>query len=114
MKLPTKFPGNLQFFSRLAQLFMVSGTGPEFRLEIPIKGNSTCDRIIFGISRFSSTCNSMYIRETDYCENLETLPDEESCYVKCSSGGTDPVNGTLMVTSEKDEAAWALCPLRLT
>ena len=92
---------------------MVNGTGPEFVLEIPTKGNSTCDMMNFGISRRSSTCNSMYMRESDLCKKLETLPDEESCYVKCSSGGMDPVNGTLMVTAENDEAEWALCPLRL-
>ena len=104
---------NVFFFFRLVQLVTVSGTGSEFRQEIATKGNPTCDRMIFGISRLSSACHSMYIRGTDLCETLETLPDEESRYVKCSSGGVDPLNGTLMVMAELDEHEWALCPLRL-
>ena len=72
---------------RFAQRVTISGTRGEFTLEIPTKGNSACDKMIFGITRFSSTYNSEYMRESDHCEILETLPDEDSCYIRCSPGG---------------------------
>ena len=52
----------------------------------------------------------MYFRESD-CEMLETLPNEESCYVRCYCNNT--CDGNLIVNVERDEQHWALCPMSI-
>ena len=82
----------------------------EFVLEIPIKGNISCNDIIFGLRRFAASCGTMYFRESD-CEMLKTLTNEEWCYVRCYCNNI--CDGNLIVNVERDEQHWTLCPTNI-
>ena len=83
-----------------------------FVLEIPIKGNISCNNILFGFRRFAAACSSVYFRQSD-CEMLATLPNEESCYVRCYCNETAACDGNLIVNVARDEQKWALCPMNI-
>ena len=82
----------------------------EFVLEIPIKGNFPCSGILFGLRRFATACGAMYFRQSD-CEMLETLSNDESCYVRWYCNNRVACDGNLIVNEEKDEHKWTLCPM---
>ena len=69
------------------RMFTVNEVQNDFVLEVPIKGNISCNAILFGLRRFAAACGAMYFRVGD-CEMLETLPNEESCYVRCHCNNT--------------------------
>ena len=99
-------------FCRLNQSVTVNNVKNQFVVEVPIKGNVSCSNVLFGLRRFSASCGSMYFRQSD-CEMLETLPNEESCYVRCYCDNTVACDGNLIVKVGRDEQQWALCEMRI-
>ena len=95
---------------RFNQNVTLNNVQNEFVLEIPIKGNISCSSVIFGLRRLVASCGSMYFRESD-CEMLETLPNEESCYVRCYCNNGAACDGKLIVNVERDERKWAVCTM---
>ena len=95
---------------RYSQNVTIDNVQDEFVLEIPIKGNISCSGVVFGLRRFAASCGSMYFKESD-CKMLETLPNEESCYVRCHCNNT--CDGNLIMNVERDEQQWTLCPMSI-
>ena len=93
---------------RFNQNVTVNEVQNNFVLEVPIKGNISCNVILFGLRRFAAACGAMYFRAGD-CEMLETLPNEESCYVRCHCNNT--CDGNLIVNVDGDESKWGVCPM---